>query len=230
MDCLGSFYCLQSSEKYDKIAIFKAKYMDQTNITEPELKTPEKNNMHGMIKKYLTITWDFLKIIIIAAVIVLPIRYFLFQPFIVKGDSMIPNFHNGDYLIVDEISYRFTAPQRGDVIVLKYPFDTSERFIKRIIGLPGETVQISNGKIDITKNGKDMLLNEKAYLPNLAGTSGNVSVTLGSDTYFVLGDNRPYSYDSRGWGTLPGKDIIGKTLFRVFPLTQIHYFTAPIYQ
>src|SRR5437773_2899227 len=97
-------------------------------------KEPQENG-----KKYFSATWELLKVLIIAAIIVLPIRYFIFQPFIVKGDSMIPNFHSGDYLIVDELSYHLTNPQRGEVVVLKYPLDMTQRFIKRVIGLPGET-------------------------------------------------------------------------------------------
>jgi signal peptidase I len=169
------------------------------------------------------------KILLIAIVIVLPIRYFLFQPFIVKGDSMVPNFQSGNYLIVDEISYRFANPSRGDVVVLKYPLDTTQKFIKRIIGLPGETVKIRDGKIDIIKDGKDMLLDEATYLPLLKSTDGDITITLQSGTYFVLGDNRQFSYDSRRWGVLPKEDIIGRAIFRVFPLSEITHISAPSY-
>ncbi len=189
------------------------------------------NNGHkkGFIKKYLPFIWEFLKIIIIAVIIVLPIRYFLFQPFIVKGESMIPNLQSGDYLIVDEISYRLGSPQRGDIIVLKYPLDTTQRFIKRIIGLPGETVEIKNGKITILKNGKSLTLDEKKYLPSSLITDGDTNVTLGPDKYFVLGDNRPFSYDSRRWGILPKEDIIGRAVFRVFPISTMTYISEPSY-
>src|ERR1700682_5091891 len=121
---------------------------------------PGPQGNKSVTRKTLLITWDFVKIIIIAAIIVLPIRYFLFQPFIVKGESMVPNLQSGDYLIVDEISYRISSPQRGDIVVLKYPLDTSQRFIKRVIGLPGETVIVKDGKVDILKNGKDLQLSE----------------------------------------------------------------------
>ena len=142
---------------------------------------------------------------------------------------MVPNFHSGDYLIVDELSYRIKNPQRGDVIVLKYPLDNTQRFIKRIIGLPGETVVIKSGKIDIFKDGKEVLLDEKKYLPNLSGTDGQVNITLGSDKYFVLGDNRQFSYDSRRWGALPKEDIIGRALFRVLPFSNMTFIQAPSY-
>ncbi len=202
---------------------------------EPEL-APEKNSpsvagnekKEGFVKKSLLFLWELVKIVVIAAIIVLPIRYFLFQPFIVKGDSMIPNLQSGDYLIVDEISYRFQEPARGDIIVLKYPLDTTQRFIKRVIGLPGETVEIQNGSVDILKNGKDTKLSE-TYLPKGLTTSGNIDVTLSSSQYFVLGDNRPYSYDSRGWGILPASDIVGKAVFRVFPLPRMGVIKTPTY-
>ncbi|MDO8530013.1 MAG: signal peptidase I [bacterium] len=209
----------------------KATDLHSHNIA-PEVSNPMSapgNNQNNSGKKYLFVAWDFVKIIIIAALIVLPIRYFIFQPFIVKGESMVPNFHSGDYLIIDEISYAFGNPQRGDVVVLKYPLDPSQRFIKRIVGLPGETVQVKDGMITISKDGNTFVLDEKKYLPDLASTDGDVNLTLGEDKYFVLGDNRQFSYDSRRWGALPEKDIIGKALFRVFPIKQISLFVAPAY-
>lgn len=188
----------------------------------------ENNQKPAAYKKYLSTIWEFLKIIIIAAVIVLPIRYFLFQPFIVKGESMVPNLQSGDYLIIEEISYRFSTPKRGDIIVLDYPLDASQRFIKRVIGLSGETVDIRNGTVTITKDQKSFVLDE-AYLPDDLTTDGAVSVTLKHDEYFVMGDNRQFSYDSRRWGVLPEKDIVGKAFFRVFPLSQMTLFPEVSY-
>lgn len=197
---------------------------------------PEQKNQTGdvrqKIKKYFLITWEFLQIILLAAVIVLPIRYFIFQPFIVKGDSMVPNFHSGDYLIVDEISYRFSNPARGDVVVFRYPLDESERFIKRIIGLPGETVEVKDGKITITSQDGNYasILNEKSYLPDLLSTDGAKKITLKTDEYFVLGDNRQFSYDSRSWGVLPKDELIGKAAFRLLPIEALSYIPTPAYQ
>lgn len=147
------------------------------------------------MKRYLHTVWEFLEIIIIAALIVLPIRYFLFQPFIVKGDSMVPNFQSGDYLIVDEISYRFGDPKRGDVVVLRYPLDPTQKFIKRVVALPGETIDIHDGTVTISKDADAMPLDEKKYLPNMLTTQGNTHVILKNGEYFVLGDNRQYSYE-----------------------------------
>jgi signal peptidase I len=182
------------------------------------------------MQKILSFFWEILKIIIIALVIVIPIRYFLFQPFLVSGQSMEPNFENNDYLIVDEISYRLRQPQRGEVIVFNYPNDTSKRFIKRVIGLPGETAEIKDGEVIIyDKNNKPEALDESSYLPKYLKTSGNLKVTLGVDEYFVLGDNRPASADSRSWGILPRKDIIGRVYVRIWPLNSLARIAAPLY-
>ena len=196
-----------------------------TNFTENSLKTetPEKG-----FKKYLLFGWELLKIALIALVIVLPIRYFLFQPFIVKGESMSPTFESGDYLIVDEISYRLSEPKRGDVIVFNYPKDKSQRFIKRVIGLPGETVSVSNGEVKLIGNtGENVLLEE--YLPDDLETIGDIKMSLNEDEYFVMGDNRDYSYDSRAWGVVPKEDIIGKAFLRLFPLNNISHISQPAY-
>ena len=180
------------------------------------------------MKNLLTFLWEITKIVVLALIIVLPIRYFLFQPFFVNGQSMEPNFEDGDYLIVDELSYRLGEPQRGDVIVFNYPNDPSERYIKRIIGLPGETLEIINGKIYIIENGDYKELNESSYLPSIY-TSGNMEVTLGDNEYFVLGDNRPASSDSRRWGNLEKGYIIGKVWFRAWPLDSLTKISRPIY-
>ncbi len=202
--------------------------MEEQLNPNPQPTAPQQPEQKGAAKKTLLIIWDFVKIVLIAAIIVLPIRYFLFQPFIVKGDSMVPNFHSGDYLIVDEISYRISTPHRGDVVVLKYPLDPSQRFIKRVIALPGETVTITNGKVDVVKDGKNVELSE-SYLPEGLLTEGNVNVTLKDGEYFVLGDNRPFSYDSRRWGVLPTEDIIGKAVLRIFPVQSLSLIASPTY-
>lgn len=181
------------------------------------------------MKKFFIFIWEIAKIVAIAALIVIPIRYFLFQPFFVKGQSMDPNFENGDYLIVDEISYRFSEPQRGEVIVFKYPKDPSHRFIKRIVGLPGETVEIKDGKVIIFYgDGTSQVLNESEYLSDLM-TAGDFRIILGENEYFVLGDNRPFSFDSRRFGVLPKDKIIGRVIFRAWPFATLTKFEAPAY-
>ncbi|MCX6739498.1 MAG: signal peptidase I [Candidatus Parcubacteria bacterium] len=163
------------------------------------------------------------KFTIISAIIVAPIRFFIAQPFIVRGESMDPTFADGQYLIIDEITYRTTPPERGDVIVFKYPNDPSKYFIKRVIGLPGETVKIVNGKVSISSasNLLGIELNEP-YIQDLSFE--NTSKTLGNDEYFAMGDNRSNSLDSRIWGALPKKNITGRVLVRLFPFQEAGLF------
>lgn len=177
------------------------------------------------MKRFLSFFWEITKIVIIALVIVIPIRYFIFQPFLVKGQSMEPNFETGDYLIIDEISYRFRDPQRGEVVVFKYPQNLSQRYIKRIIGLPGETIEIKDGKVLIDNK----ILDEKSYFPQFIQTPGNILITLNENEYFVLGDNRLASYDSRRWGSLPREDIIGRVFIRAWPITALAKIAIPEY-
>jgi len=181
------------------------------------------------MKKFLTFCWEIVKIIILALLIVIPIRYFLFQPFLVKGQSMVPSFHEGDYLIIDQISYRLREPQRGEVIVFRFPVIPSQRFIKRIIGLPGEEIEIKDGQIAISKDGETLILEESSYLTDSLKTPGNSKASLGENEYFVLGDNRAVSSDSRKWGVLPKENIIGRVSFRLWPITALAKIEVPVY-
>lgn len=179
------------------------------------------------MKKFLLFVWEIVKVIIISAVIIIPIRYFLIQPFFVKGASMEPNFHDREYLIIDELSYRFTPPTRGQVIVFRYPRNPQEYFIKRIIGLPGEEVQIKDGQVLIfnASHPKGLALEEK-YLPNnlVTYTQDEAKVIVGPDEYYVLGDNRGASKDSRYFGPVNKSFITGKVLFRGWPLSEATVF------
>lgn len=163
--------------------------------------------------------WDIIKVIITSVLIVLPIRYFIVQPFIVRGASMEPNFEDRQYLIVDEASYYFREPERGEVIIFHYPRDRRQYFIKRIIGLPGETIEFIGGKVRITNSVyKEGFRFEEPYLmPPDRPTGPDMRLTLGEDEYFVLGDNRDASSDSRVWGVLSRKLIVGRAFFRVLP-------------
>jgi len=181
------------------------------------------------IVSFLLFVWEILKIVVMALAIVIPIRYFLFQPFFVKGQSMEPNFENGDYLIIDELSYRFSDPKRGDVIVFKYPYNPSQRYIKRIIGLPGEKIEIKNGLVVVFSEDSSQVLDEKAYLPQGLSTPGIANVLLGQNEYFVLGDNRPVSSDSRAWGPLSRQNIIGKVSLRAWPISAMAKIEIPAY-
>ena len=183
------------------------------------------------MKNFLSFTWEVAKIVIIALAIVVPIRYFLFQPFFVKGQSMEPNFDDGDYLIIDELTYRLRSPERGEVIVFRYPADPSQRYIKRIIGLPGETIGIDDGKVLVSNDGENFeVLDESAYLESSVQTAGDMVLTLESDQYFVLGDNRAVSSDSRRWGPLQRENIIGRVYLRAWPVTGLAKINIPQYE
>jgi signal peptidase I len=182
------------------------------------------------MKNTLLFIWETIKIVVLAFLIVAPIRLLIFQPFFVKGQSMEPNFQNGDYLIIDELSYRFREPQRGEVIVFKYPNDPSQRYIKRIIGLPGETVKIDEGKVDVMNQSGEKVLNENTYLPDAVFTPGTAEITLNPDEYFVMGDNRIASSDSRNWGALNRNLIVGRVFFRAWPFASFAKFDSPVYE
>ncbi len=168
-------------------------------------------------------TLEIVKVFLIALAIVIPVRYFLIQPFYVKGASMEPTYVDHEYLIIDELSYHLRAPERGEVIVFRYPRNPRQYYIKRIIGLPGETVIIKDKKVIIEKNGKSIVLDETDYLdPSVPTDSFNYSeVTLADDEYFVMGDNRTASYDSRHFGPIKESVIVGRSLIRVLPFDRI---------
>lgn len=179
--------------------------------------------MHMPEEKRENFFTELLKFACIALAIVLPVRLFIAQPFIVSGASMVPTFESGEYLIVDELSYRFSEPMRGDVVIFRYPKDTTEFFIKRIIGLPGEVVTITQGAILIEKtDGTTQTLTDQYVVHT--GNGGNQRYSVPPESYFVLGDNRPESSDSRTWGFVPRKNIVGKTFVRLLPLQSIELF------
>lgn len=169
--------------------------------------------------------YEIFKFVLIIALIVAPIRFFIAQPFIVQGSSMSPTFESGDYLVIDEISYKTRAPKRGEVIVFKYPLDASKFFIKRIIGLPGENIRIEDNKIFIKKDGgQEQKLEEKYFkTPELTLAGNKNKWSLGRNEYFVLGDNRANSSDSRYFGLLDKKFITGRAWLRLWPINEINY-------
>ncbi len=178
--------------------------------------------------KTIIFLWETGKIVLIALLIIVPIRYFIAQPFFVSGESMSPTFSDGEYLIIDEISYRFSSPDRGDVIIFRYPEDPSQFFIKRIVGLPDEKIVIDNGEVTIfnNKNPLGIKLNESYLIEN---TPGNLEIKLDGKEYFVLGDNRDSSSDSRRWGPLPQHLIVGKVFIRAWPFGRVQAFSSPTY-
>ncbi|MFA6158279.1 MAG: signal peptidase I [Candidatus Paceibacterota bacterium] len=186
----------------------------------------DTSNDAGKEKKE-TLLKEVLKYALFALIIVLPVRTWIAQPFVVNGGSMDDTFKDGQYLIVDEISYRFKSPERGDVLIFRYPEDTSKYFIKRLIGLPGETVIVKNDSVTIenAEYPAGIALNEP-YTGSR--TLGNTSVTLGTDEYFVMGDNRIVSLDSRAWGALPKSDIIGRPVLRLLPFGKMGTFPGAV--
>lgn len=180
----------------------------------------------GLLLTTLSFVWELAKIIIISLAIIIPIRFFLVQPFFVRGASMEPNFEDGQYLIIDELSYRFSEPQRGDVVVFRYPQDPSQYYIKRIIGLPQEKIEIKDNKIFIYNDEflHGLVLDESEYLGPDEITGGTLEILLDEAEYFVLGDNRAHSSDSRRWGPLPQKYIVGRAWIRAWPFSEATIF------
>lgn len=185
---------------------------------------------------------EVVKIVILAFIIIVPIRVFLFQPFFVQGASMEPSFEDGQYLIISELGFKETSIgfnthnffkitpfrdiKRQGVMVFRYPLDSRKFFIKRIIGLPGEKLQIKNGQVIIfnNENPKGFILDEKEYLPLGLKTPGEAVVAISPDEYFVMGDNRMFSSDSRAWGPISASDIIGEVALRAWPFDKISVY------
>jgi len=171
------------------------------------------------MKQFLLPFWEVLETLAIALVSLFIIYTFMAQPFIVQGASMEPNFSDGDYILIDEITYRFREPQRGEVIVFRNPRNESEFYIKRIIGLPGEEVIVSGEEVKI--NGATL---SEDYLPAEYGVLGERVFNLEDDEYFVMGDNRSQSFDSRSWGPLKRYEITGTVRLRFWPPGKLQIF------
>lgn len=191
----------------------------------------EKDVTYSPIKskfqKHAEGAWDLIKFAIIALAIVVPIRMFIAQPFVVSGESMFPTFDDGQYLVVDELSYNLGIPHRGDVVVFKYPNDPSRFFIKRIIGLPNETVKIEGHLVTIIneENPEGFVLEEN-YINEKFSATGTYKVE--NAEYFVMGDNRNRSSDSRVWGMLPRKLMVGRAFLRLLPIKEVAYLPGAV--
>ena len=179
---------------------------------------------------------DIIETLVIALSIFLVVYLFFMQPHQVNGQSMVPTFQNGEYLLTDKVSYRLGIPERGDVIVFHAPPEancpkgTGCDFIKRILAVPGETITLKDNIFYV--NGKPI---DESYIPADFGTLPGAylkrvgSVTLGLDEYFVSGDNRPYSSDSRAWGPISKSDIVGKAFFRYWPVPVVGFLADTTY-
>lgn len=188
-----------------------------------EYEEPER----GFVARTGLFFLELVKLIVLAGITIGIVRYFLFKPFIVKGQSMEPSFAESDYLIIDEISYRFREPKRGEVVVFLSPV-ASDHYLKRIIGLPGERVKVDGSKVIVYNDRFPQgAVVDELYLTE--ETSGNISITLTENQFFVMGDNRDASYDSRRFGPVYREDIAGRVLVRGWPLNKITTFEAPEY-
>lgn len=181
--------------------------------TTSEAKIEEKSNRQSF--------FELVRFAILALLVVVPIRLFVVEPFVVSGSSMLPTFKTEDYLIIDKISYKSREPKRGEVIIFKYPKDKTKFFIKRVIGLPNETVDIKGSTVKITNldNKEESFILEEPYIKN--ESNNDLHISLKSDEYFVMGDNRPASSDSRYWGPVTRDLIVGRALVRLLPINNI---------
>ena len=195
---------------------------------------PQENQEYipevGPIYQGFAFLWEIVKVIIIALVIIIPVRYYLVQPFFVNGASMENTFHDGNYILIDEISYRFHDPVRGEIIVFRYPNDQTQFFIKRVIGLPEETIEIKNNIVTIfNKEHPGGFVLKEAYLDANQETRNNIKYKLDPNEYFVMGDNRLHSSDSRMWGSVNRALVTGRVFARAWPFTNAGFFKTPTY-
>lgn len=174
---------------------------------------------------------EMVRVVVISLAIILPVRYFLIQPFYVKGASMEPTYNDHEYLIINEIAYRLREPARGEVVVFRYPNDPRQFFIKRVVAMPGETVVVSAGRVKILSADRPegWYLDESAYLPDGTFVAGERRVSLGAAEYYVLGDNRGSSLDSRSFGPVPRANIVGRVWLRGWPIDKAEVFKKPSY-
>jgi signal peptidase I len=188
--------------------------MENNNKETPIVKSKFREQLENV--------WDLIKFAAIALAIVIPLRLYIAQPFIVSGESMFPTFHDGQYLIVDELSYLTEGAHRGDVVIFHYPLQPSRYFIKRIIGLPNERVSIERGVVTIhNKENPDGFTLHEPYIDEQFTTTAEY--TTGPDEYFVMGDNRNNSSDSRIWGFVPKKLLVGRAYLRLLPFSSASY-------
>lgn len=185
------------------------------------------------VRTFLRNLWETARVFIVSLAVIIPLRAYVAQPFFVRGASMAPSFLDGEYLVIDELSYNLDLRplQRGDVVVFRYPLDHTQYYIKRIIGLPGERVVIREGEVRIISPALPggLTLDEAGYLADGETTQGTVDVTLRDSEVFILGDNRDQSSDSRTWGPLPLDLIVGRAWVRAFPFTKAAVIDTPWY-
>ena len=187
----------------------------------------QDTKLKGSFKAILRSVFDIGGTVLISVAAVVVIRTYIIQPFLVSGSSMEPTFQDGNYLLIDEVSYHFRDPKRGEVVVFRYPGNPKTFYVKRVIGLPGETIEIKSNQVSIEKDGEAIVLGEK--YASTQETDGDFVSTLGEDEYFMLGYNRNFSFDSRRWGPLKRSAIIGVVRLRLWPINEVMAFGRPNY-
>jgi signal peptidase I len=200
--------------------------VDEANASEDIIATTETKQPTalGAISIFLL---EMVKILLLAGITVFVVRHFIFKPFYVSGQSMEPTFFEKEYLIIDQFTYRFREPERGEIIVFRPPVNSDDFYLKRIIGLPGERVRVENGSVIVCSTECQAL--DETYLGSSIETEGSVRMTLGPDQYFMMGDNRSFSFDSRKFGAVDKDLIVGRIWFRGYPFERIGNFDIPAY-
>ncbi len=195
------------------------KSTDEQNHDVTSVKKPIAEHPISYVMRFL---YEIAKTVIGVLIIALIIRAYFIEPFVVDGSSMEPTLHNYEYLLVEKTGLLYSHPSRGDIIVFKYPLNTSVNYVKRVIGLPGDTVVIAKGKVTIynSNHPKGEVLSEKYLTPGqqttVDGSYAPQSWTVGPNNYFVMGDNRDHSDDSRDWNLVPASDLIGRAFLTVY--------------
>lgn len=194
------------------------------NTEQEQIKT---STPPSPFQKLISVLWEIFKVVALTLLIIIPIRIWIIQPFFVSGASMEPSFDDGDYLVIDELSYHFREPERGEVVVFHSPEDEKQFYIKRIIGLPGERVELQDGQIIISnaEHTEGFVLDESKF-DTMGFTFGNIKVKLGPDEYFVLGDNRSASSDSRKWGPVKKDLLVGRVWVRALPVSKFNVYSS----
>ncbi len=192
---------------------------------EEELKKPR-----SALGKVIDLVFNFLESIALGGAFFVVVYLFIMQPHQVKGNSMYPTYHDKEYILTDKISYKLRLPERGEVVILKSPKNPDIDFIKRVVGMPGETVEIKNGQVLVN----NQVVSEPYYQSKTPVFPGGFiqeeqKVTVPENSYFVMGDNRPGSSDSREFGFVPFENIVGRVFFRYFPVSRAGLIQKPNY-
>lgn len=212
--------CTQSAKKRQLGCQPKPKYSRITKIEIGKKKMEDEtlNNLQQSQTGYNSPFIEIIQTVVVFLAILMIVFLFVAQPHKVQGPSMFPTFHDGDYIITDKLTYRFSTPKRGDVIVFENPRNHSDDFIKRIMGLPGDRIKVQGGHVYINDQ-----LGTEPYLQPDVTTDGRFFLqdgqekTVDDGDYFVMGDNRQFSSDSREWGLVKKSEILGRVIVRYWP-------------